>query len=66
MFRRSRFPKKVGHGGAREGSGRPTLAPADRMRTVSIMLREDQIRYLKRLAGSLGAAVRKLIERDRA
>lgn len=54
--------KDKGHGGAREGAGRPKLPAAERMRAVSIMLKESQISQARRLGLSIGDGIRRLLD----
>ena len=53
------------HGGARKGAGRHTLPESLRRIKITARLRSDEIQFLKSLAPSLSAAIRKLIESAR-
>lgn len=54
--------KKYKHGGVREGAGRPTLPKSNRMRNVSIMLREHHIEQARHLGRSVGEGIRRLLD----
>ena len=54
--------RKFKHGGVREGAGRPVLPKSQRLRNVSIMLREHHIEQARRLGASVGDGIRRLLD----
>ena len=56
-------PPKVGHGGARDGAGRPSLPSDKRLRRVVVYLSEAQIAAARALgSGGIGKGIRRLLD----